>query len=253
MKPIRTIIVDDEVLARKRIRNLLKEDAEVAVIAECINGKQALAAILARKPELIFLDIQMPDLDGFGVLNKLPLQDRPFIIFVTAHNHFALKAFEYHALDYLLKPFRNQRFAESLAYAKNHLRQRSKAQFSDKLLDFIQEEQSATPATTIEVKVHNSRLALKAQDICFVRADGNYVRIYVEDDYYLQRLTLQEIEQNLDPQQFIRVHRSIIVNRFFVEAIDYIGNNEYQVRMQNGHEFTSGRHYKEKLAELGQA
>ena len=249
MKRIRTLIVDDEQIARSRIRKLLDSDPDIDLIAECGNGTEAVSIIKEKRPDLVFLDIQMPDLDGFGVINKLDPNNAPFIIFATAYHEYALKAFEVHAIDYLLKPFDDDRFVESLNKAKEQLQMRTTSQLTEKLMRAVRDIQHehSTYARHITIKDRGREIELDLDDVVFAEAEGNYVNFELKDRHYLYRITMNALVGDLDPTKFLRIHRSFIVNREKVASVKYNGNNEFLFKMANGKEITSGRSYKENI------
>lgn len=248
---ISAVIVDDERLARARVARLLESHVDIEVIGECRNGAEAVEFINTRKPELIFLDVQMPDMDGFAVLERANLKYNPFIIFATAYDQYALRAFDVHAIDYLLKPFDQERFDESLARAIRQLRLHETSELNSKLIDLIRDyhRETAGVVDTINVRERDKTVSIAPHDIVRVQSDGNYVTIYTEDREYLHRITMNAFESNLDPKRFLRVHRGAIVNVAFVRRARYIGrNNEYEFTMRDGTRIASGRTYKDRIA-----
>lgn len=248
---IRTVVIDDEPLARSRIVNRLSEQEEIVIIGECRNGKEAISFITKKRPDLIFLDIQMPDMDGFAVLGKLKLDYDPFIIFATAYDQYALKAFEVHAIDYLLKPFDNERFNEALSRAKEQIKLKKTAGFNHKLMSLMREFQQAENEflSAFEIKKNGRQIKVFTEDIIWIEADGNYLNLNTERGSYLYRATMNAIESELNPQQFLRIHRSFIVNRRFIAEVNYLNTNEYRFKLKNGNELVSGRSYKGKIGE----
>ena len=246
---IRTVIVDDEPLARSRILNRLKAHEEIKVIGECRNGKEAVRFINLKKPDLIFLDIQMPDMDGFAVISKLNLDYKPFIIFATAYDQYALKAFDVHAIDYLLKPFDNDRFLEALTRAKSQINLQKSSSFNDKLLRLIKEYQQDhhTYMSAFVVKKDGRKIHIDVDNIWWIEATGNYLTLHMAERQILYRGTMNDIEANLDPQQFLRIHRSFMINLLYTEDIRYLHSNEYKITLKNDQELVSGRSYKEKI------
>ncbi len=239
MQPIRTLIVDDEPAAREGLRHLLAGDREVVLAGVCANGREAAAAIAAGAPDLVFLDVQMPELDGFGVLRRLDRASLPAVVFVTAHEQYALRAFEVHAVDYLLKPFSDERFREALERAKLQVRQGRLSELSWKLLALIQgyaPEQPAVPVRRIGPK-YLERLVIKS---------GGRVT--------LLRETMKRLEAQLDPARFVRIHRSTIVNLERVKELQPFFRGEYVVVLHNGTTLKLSRGYREHLeAKLGRA
>lgn len=246
MKPnIRAIVVDDEPLACKRLVKLLKEDEEVEVVDVCANGKEAIEQINKQEPELVFLDIQMPEINGFEVLKHIETEQVPAIIFVTAYDEYALKAFEVHALDYLMKPFSKDRFRDSLQRAKNTLKNENSVQVEEKiqnLLDYMEPEQESL--SRILIKTSNRYFFMKAEDIDWIESAGNYVRIHSGKDHYLIRETMINMEKKLDSDKFFRIHRSTIINVEKVRELEQWFHGDYQVIMYNDEKLTMSRNYK---------
>ena len=249
---MRILIVDDEPLARERIREMLKSEREAEFIAEAANGGAAIKAVRAHQPDIVFLDIQMPDMDGFQVLEKLgakTLAQIPAIIFVTAFDQHALRAFEFHALDYLLKPFDRERFAESL--------KRAKAQISnhtgndDRILNLL-EQMNAAPEYLewLTVKKDERIRLFKTEDIHWIEAQGNYVQLKFAENSELLRETMDVIETQLNPQIFVRIHRSAIINVNHVKELQVWRRGEYRVVMQGSKAFTLSRGYRPRFDEF---
>lgn len=249
MKRIRTLIVDDEQIARSRIRKLVDKDPDIDLIGECGNGSEAVTIIKEKKPDLVFLDIQMPDLDGFGVIDKLDPNKAPFIIFATAYHEYALKAFDVHAIDYLLKPFDDDRFMESLKKAKDQLNMQSTSQLTAKLMKAVQDIQHehASYARHVVIRHRGREFEIDLDDVLYAEAEGNYVNFELKDRHYLYRITMNALASDLDPIKFLRIHRSFIVNRDKISSVKYNGNNEFRFTMSNGKEIVSGRSYKESI------
>ncbi len=244
MNTIRTIIVDDEPLARSRIAKLLNQLAEIVVVGEARNGQEAVALIDHKKPDLVLLDIQMPDMDGFGVIQNTVF--KPFVIFVTAYDQYALKAFDIHAVDYLLKPYDNARFFEALQLAQQQITLKQSASFNDKMMALIKEYQLQTQAytQTLVLKEKGRNVMIEPEEIYYVESYGNYVKLHLNQRFYLQRTTMQAIEQQLNPRFFIRIHRSYLVHTLYIRQVAYEGNAEYTFTLKNGIKLLSGRKYK---------
>lgn len=252
---IRTLIVDDELLARRRISNLLRAKEEFVVIGECANGKTAVEAIQQQAPEVVFLDVQMPDLDGFGVLQALGKTSLPVIVFVTAFDQYAIKAFEFHALDYLLKPFDDERFEKTLEWVKEQLRQKEFRHLSNRMASLLQDH-SPKPDLAAPFKTP-SRLVIRSAgrvqiirtcEIEWIEAEGYYARVHVGGKSHLMRETLSHLETQLDSMQFLRIHRSTIINLEQVKELQPISHGEYIVVLQNGTQLRLSRSYREKLS-----
>lgn len=247
MNTIRTIVVDDEPLARSRVVKLLGQVPEIVFIGEAKNGKEAIALIEQKKPDLVFLDIQMPDMDGFEVIRSLHFS--PFVVFITAYDQYALQAFDVHAVDYLLKPYDNERFYEALQFAKKQLLLQQSASFNDKMMSLIKEYQWHTQAysNSIVLKEKGRNIIVEPEDIYYVESYGNYVKLHLSEKYYAHRTTMQTIEQSLNPRFFLRIHRSYLVHTLYIQQVDYEGNSEYTVWLKNGVKLLSGRKYKTQL------
>lgn len=247
-RSIRTIIVDDEPLACKRLAKLLKEDEEVEVVEICANGQEAIEQINEKEPDLVFLDIQMPEINGFEVLQNIESEKVPIVIFVTAYDEYALKAFEVHALDYLMKPFNKERFQDSLERAKASIKNDSNKQIGEKiesLLEYMDPEEGALKR--ILIKTSNRYFFLKTIDIDWIESAGNYVRIHSGNSNYLIRETMINMEKKLDSEQFFRIHRSTIINVDKVKELEQWFHGDYQVIMYNEEKLTMSRNYKELL------
>jgi len=245
--PIRALIVDDEPLARKKIRTLLKEHTDFEVVAECGSGHEASRAISCLIADLVFLDIRIPDRDGFEVLNSVDPARLPAVIFTTAFDEYAVKAFEVDALDYLLKPFNRQRFTRAIErflarWKQSHQRERAR------FLDWLQG--SAGPAKRLVVKNNSRILLINAESVQSIKAEGDYVRIQVAKQSYLMRETMQSLESRLDPRRFIRIHRSVIVNLEFVAGFKPLLGGDYHVFMKDGTEFTLSRTFRKQLTRM---
>ena len=248
------LIVDDEPLGRERIRTLLASDPEIEVIEECSDGRQAIAAIEGSKPDLVFLDVQMPEMNGFAVLDAIASDHMPAIIFVTAYDHYAVQAFEVHALDYLLKSFDRERFQASLQRAKVEI-QRSKAgALNERLVGLLEDLQAKQKRLTRLVVKSGGRIVfLRADEIDWVEAADNYARIHTGRESHLIRETLQSLESRLNPEKFLRIHRSTLVNLDRIRELQPIFHGDYLVKLIDGTELTLSRNYREKLLDpLGQ-
>lgn len=246
---IRTLVVDDEPLARQRVVSLLKNYPEILVIGESRNGEEAIADINSKKPDLIFLDIEMPGTDGFGVVSNIDLNYKPFIIFATAYNQYALKAFNIHAIDYLLKPFDDERFDEALQIAKEQIKQRHSSQFNEKLIKLINEFNTEPEkyVRQFKIKLRGREKFIPTESIFYIEAEGNYLMLHHENGRDLFRSTMAAVEKELNPNQFLRIHRSYFVNTYYMKNIRYISNNEYKVSLKDGKEIVSGRSYKDLI------
>lgn len=248
---IRAVIVDDEPLARRRIRSLLVEAEDVEVIAECTNGKEAIQAIEESPPDLLFLDIQMPELDGFDVLQAIGVGHVPVVIFVTAYDQFALRAFEAHALDYLLKPFDDERFEAALQRARERIRQQQGGDLDRRLRALLEEVRGDRGyLQRLVVPTGHRSVFIRTEEIDWIEAERNYIRLHVGGRAYQLRENLSRIESALDPTTFCRIHRSTIVNIDRIQAVESLFRGEYLVVLHDGTKLTSGRSYRRNLHAL---
>lgn len=250
---VRALVVDDEPLARARMRTLLADHPDVQIIAECGNGADAILAIEKLSPELVFLDIQMPELDGFGVIEAVGAERMPMVIFVTAYDEYAVQAFEVHALDYLLKPVERERFAAALERAKTKLAAPAsplsegspdRAQFQA-LLEHLGRRQRRD--VRLAIKVDGRLLMLRTADIDWIEAVDNHARIHVGPEAHLVRDTLTRLEQRLPSARFLRIHRSTIVNTDRVKELQPWFQGDFVVVLHDGSRHTSGRSYRQRL------
>lgn len=249
MKKIRTLVVDDEPLARARIVNLLRKNEQIALIGECKNGYEAMDQISNYKPDLVFLDIQMPDLNGFDVLSKIDITPLPFIIFVTAYDQYALKAFDVHAVDYLLKPYDDDRFHQALEHAKHQIQLKQNAFIHQKMVSILNEytQSNEDGLIRLEYKEKGKTHFINIYDIYYIESHGNYIKVFLREKSVLLRQTLQSLEEQLDSKIFLRIHRSTLVNCNFVHKIRYEGNNQYLFLMKNEASLLSSRGYKPEV------
>jgi len=251
---IRTLIVDDELLGRERIRTLLGGDAEIEVVGECSDGKQAVAAIKQAGPDLVYLDVQMPEMDGFAVLDAIAGERMPTIIFVTAYDRYAVQAFEVHALDYLLKSFDRERFQATLRRAKEQIRGSREGLWNERLTGLLEDLQAQRKRLTrLVIRSAGRIFFLRVEEIDWLEAADNYVHIHVGRESHLVRETLQSLEDRLDPSQFLRIHRSTLVNVDRIRELQPLFHGDYLVKLLDGTELSLSRGYRERLAgPLGQ-
>ena len=248
---IRAVIVDDEPLARQRIRSLLVEAADVEVVAECANGNEAIQAIEECPPDLLFLDIQMPEVDGFDVLQAVGVGRVPVVIFVTAYDQFALRAFEAHALDYLLKPFDDERFEAALQRARERIRQQQGGDLDRRLRALLDEVRADRGYLQRLVVPSGQRsVFIRTEQIDWIGAERNYIRLHIGARAWLMRENLSRIEAALDPTLFCRIHRSTIVNIDRIQAVEPVPHGEYLVVLHDGTKLPSGRSYRRNLHAL---
>jgi two-component system LytT family response regulator len=251
MEKIRTVIVDDEPLARRGIRAQLKDEKDVEIISECRNGREAVEAIETQSPDLVFLDVQMPELDGFGVLDAVGVERMPAVIFVTAYDRYALKAFEVHALDYLLKPFDDERFARAIQRVRRQIERQSIDDLSRRLQGLLDDMQSARKyVERLVIKSAGRIFFLSVGEIDWIEAADNYVRLHAGRESHLLRETMNNLEKKLDPDQFLRVHRSRIVNARKIKELQPLFRGEYDIRLQDGTRLESGRGYRDRIQKL---
>jgi two-component system LytT family response regulator len=247
---IRALIVDDEPLARERIRTLLRDEPDIQIVGECGDGTTAVQAMEKDSPDLAFLDIQMPGLDGFSVLRALPKGRMPVVIFVTAYDQHALRAFEAHALDYLLKPFKPARFKEAVQHAREQLTQREAGAMSKGLLELLgQVKPKREFISRVAVKNGERTLFVKSEQIDYVEAAGNYVVLHAGKENHVVRETLGALEQKLDPKKFVRVSRSTLVNVEQIKELQPMFKGEHVVLLHNGKQIPLTRGVRE-LQEL---
>jgi two-component system, LytTR family, response regulator len=245
---IRAVIVDDEPLARRRIRSMLAGADDVEVIAECANGREAIEAIEESPPDLLFLDIQMPELDGFDVLQAIGVGQVPAVIFVTAYDQFALRAFETHALDYLMKPFDDERFEAALQRARGRIREQQGGDLDSRLralLDEVRVDRGYLQRLVVP-SGHRS-VFIRTEQVDWIEAERNYIRLHVGGQTYLLRENMSRIEAALDPAMFCRIHRSTIVNIDRIQAVESLLRGEYLVVLHDGTKLTSSRSYRRNL------
>jgi len=252
MTRIRTLIVDDEPIARARVLSLLLEEPDVDVVGECASGSQAVSFIRSQSPDLVFLDIQMPEMDGFEVARALQPERMPALVFVTAFDQYALRAFECHALDYLLKPFSAQRFKSALSHARQQLAQRQATTLGRQLLEILPEMRPREPVRDRLVVRSSGRVYfVRITDIDWCEAAGNYVSLHVGSQSHLTRETMSRLESQLD-QRFVRIHRSTIVNVDRVQELRSSFNGEHVLLLRDGTRLTLSRGYRDALqARLG--
>ena len=242
---IRALIVDDEPLAREMIREMLQDDLEVEIAAECANGREAVTAIKSLKPDLVFLDIQMPELGGFEVLESLDSETTPYIIFVTAYDQYAVRAFEVHAFDYLLKPFDRERFDVAWLRVKEQINRDQSGERERHILELLEELKSGPRHLERLVIKNGGRVFfLNVDEVQCIESEGNYVRVYDNQKAYLLRETISSLEEQLDPRQFRRIHRSAIVKIDRIKEMQPWFHGEYRVIMENGKQLTLSRNYR---------
>jgi len=251
VRTIHTLIVDDEPLAREGLRDLLQPADDFEIVGECSDGMSAVKAILSRKPDLVFLDVQMPGMDGFDVLRNVEDVYVPHVIFITAYDTFAIKAFEVHALDYLLKPIDPERFRPALdrariacARAVNDRSDLNRQLLA--LLDDLQNRQKSQDRIVIRT-ARGVISFVKVKEIMWLQAEGDYVAIHTREKNHVVRGTLSEFHEKLDPQQFVRIHRSTVVNIDRIKILEPLFYGEYSVILHDGTKLKLSRSYRKKV------
>ena len=243
MSKIRTLVVDDEPIARARVVSLLKQEDDIEVVGECANGQQAISAIESTSPDLLFLDIQMPEVNGLDLARTIQSSGTPAVVFVTAYDEYALRAFEVHALDFLLKPFSAERFRSALGHAREQVTQRRNGAAPRS----AQPEGRGGRSNRLMIKSGGRIHFVRTADIDWCEAQGNYVRVHVGPQEHLVRDTMSRLETELDPQLFVRIHRSTIVNVDRIQEMQSSFNGEYVVLLRTGTRLTLSRGYREFL------
>lgn len=248
---IDTLIVDDEPLARDRVKRFLRDEHDIRIVGECGNGREAISAIKAKKPDLVFLDIQMPEKNGFEVVKALDDKTMPAVIFVTAYDQYALQAFDVHALDYLLKPFNRDRLHRAVSHAREQLETRRIGQLDERLTSLIKDLKAERKyLERLVVKSVGRVFFLKVDEIDYIEAAGNYVKLHSGRDAHMIRETMNGIESKLDPDRFLRIHRSTVVNIDRIKELHPMFSGDYAVILRNGTELALSRNYRERLLEL---
>jgi two-component system LytT family response regulator len=247
---IRVLIVDDEAWARKRIVRLLKGEPDVEIVAECENGVEAIERIGKDAPDLVFLDVQMPEVNGFEVIDAIDSERAPLLIFATAYDEYALRAFDAHAFDYLLKPFEEQRFREALNRAREELRRPRDSSEAGLRALLASLRQQPGYVQRLAIKTAGRMIFLKASDIDWAEASGNYVTLHVGQNTHLLRTTMTDFVSRLNADQFVRIHRSTVVNLDRVQEVTPWFHGEQVVRLKNGTELAVGRAFRRGLTDF---
>jgi two-component system, LytTR family, response regulator len=248
---IRAIIVDDEELARSRIRGLLKTESDIEVLAECRNGHQAIEAISSQKPDLLFLDVQMPEVDGFSVLEAIEERERPLVVFVTAYDRYAIRAFEAYALDYLLKPFNRPRFQKSLQRARLQIARGKRDQVDQRVAALLKDVKAQSEyLERLVIRSAGRVIFLRADDVQWFEACANYVRLHVGKESHLMRERINALESRLDPQKFVRIHRSSIVKIDQIKELRSSFDGEHVVVLQDGSRLSMSRGYHQHFKQV---
>jgi two-component system LytT family response regulator len=247
---IRVLLVDDELLAREMIREMLADDLEAVIIGECINGEEAVAAIAEHTPDLVFLDVQMPESTGFEVLETLKNGYVPHVIFVTAYDQYAVRAFEVHALDYLLKPFDRERFDACWQRAKEQILKERNGRLDERILTLLEELKAGSKyLERLVIKSGGRVFFLETDEIDWIEAEGNYVSVHSGKKSHLLRETISSLESQLDPKKFRRIHRSAIVQLDKIKELQPWFHGEYRVILHSGAQVMLSRNYRENLQE----
>jgi two-component system LytT family response regulator len=249
--PLTTLIVDDEPLAREGLRVLLSRDPEVSAIREARDGREAVAAIRESHPDLVFLDVQMPEVDGFAVVRKIGPEHMPAVVFVTAHDQYAIQAFEINALDYLLKPVIEERFAKALERAKSRMRSNAAADSDRQIIGLL--ETIASPRTYLKrfaVRSTGKTVLVDVEDVDWMEAAENYVELHARQVSHLLHVTMDTLEKSLNPEIFLRIHRSVIVNVGRIKDLRPGAHGEYVITLRDGARLQSGRIYSDRLRAL---
>jgi len=238
MKTIKTIIADNEPLALEQLEKYLRESNGIEILASCKNGKEALEAIEKFKPDLVFLDIEMPELSGIEIMETLENDSMPFVVFVTAFDEYAIQAFEIDALDYLLKPYNEKRFNETLKRARKYIEQ------------FVNEKEIEGDnkyLTRLLIKTSKKMFFIDVENIIYIEASGNYAKIITPESTHLIRSTLKYLDEKLNPQNFARVHKSTIVNLNKIKELEQWFTGDYEILLKNGKKIKMSRNYRDVL------
>ncbi len=252
MDPIRALIVDDEPLARELLGSLVSATPGFQVVGECRNGREAVERLRSSPPDVVFLDVQMPELDGFGVVEAVGVERMPLTVFVTAYNEHALRAFEAQALDYLLKPFDDERLARALKRVEGQVRlARGGGQVEPKLVALLESlHRRERYAARLVLREEGRASFLPVADIDWVEAAGKHVQVHARGTVHTVRESITALEEQLDPRRFVRVHRSAIVNLDRVREVQSWFHGDFVLLLEDGAQVTTGRGFRERLQEL---
>lgn len=247
LRPWRTVIVDDEPPARQTLRLLLARERDFTLVAECAHGRDAVAAVTSTQPDLLLIDVRMPGMDGFAVLRELGADAVPAIVFVTAYGRYATQAFERHAIEYLLKPFTDERFADVVDHVRRRLRERALASLGERLPNLLAENASRTNRRQLVVKDGSRTHVISESDITWIEAEDYYTRIHASGRRVLARESLRALETRLDPVTFARVHRSAIVNTRWIKAIEPLVSGDQRLVLTDGTTLRVSRTHRAEL------
>ncbi len=250
MERIRTLIVDDEPLARRGLRAALQKDNEIEIIDEAADGQEALEKIKAARPDLVFLDIQMPELNGFDVLDGLDSEEIPMVVFVTAFDQYALNAFQVHALDYLLKPYEDERLLEALDRAKAQMRQKNGSSPTQKVQEMLASTRAdRAKVGRIMVRSGGRITFVRVDDVDWIEAQGDYICLHTQGKKHLIREKISDMEAQLSPNSFLRIHRSTMVNVTRIREMQPLFHGEYAVVLHDGTRLTMSRSFRDRVFE----
>lgn len=248
---IKALIVDDEPIARDRVRRMLREESDVEIVGECGNGKEAVTFINQNKPDLVFLDIQIPEVTGFEVLQTINPAKAPAIIFVTAYDQYAIQAFDVHAIDYLLKPFNRERFKRAVERVREQIEKTTTGKIDERLAALLADLTSSKKyLERLVVKSVGRVFFLRTEEVDWIEAAGNYAKLHVGREGHLIRETMNGLESKLNPDKFLRIHRSTLVNIDRIKELNPLFSGDYSVMLKNGTELTLSRNYRDRLLEL---
>lgn len=250
MNPIRAIVIDDEPLTRERVRTLIGKATNVALVGEGRNGLEALDLIASLEPDLIFLDVEMPELDGFGVIAELETKNAPAVVFITAYEHYARQAFDVGAVDYLYKPITQTRFADAVDRARQRLDRRNMAQWRSLVASAARAERDRGARKRFVVRKGNEHFFIPVSDVDWIDAADNYLRLHVNGRAHFSRGTMKQAEDELDPSQFIRIHRSAIVAVDRIKAIRTSDSGGHVIELKDGAQLKSSRQYGSRVNAL---
>jgi two-component system LytT family response regulator len=249
---IRAIIIDDEPLAREKVKLFAGDEPDIEIVDVCSNGHEAIASYNRYKPDLLFLDIQMPEMNGFEILQHLQGNTLSAVIFITAYDEFALRAFEFHAIDYLLKPYDRERFQRSVAHARVALHTTGQLETTAEqikvLLDSV--HQNSAKLERLIVKTNGKIIFLRLEEVDWIESAGNYVKLHCGNETHLIRETMNGLEQQLNPKKFIRIHRCTIINIEKIKELEPYFNGEYKVILNNNSQVFLSRNYKENFTKV---